>query len=279
MVEAPLGASDLPFLRTLATLADRSAMIALTTSGFTVLPWDYDAGVAPPVLDHVVNAADFTKSMAPGGLAAVFGSHLSATSLSSTDVPVSSVLANSCLTVNGAVVPVVFVSPGQINFQVPFAISGNAEFVLRTPGGVSDSLRTTIFASAPAVFRYGVAGPVTEIATIYRAVNGELVTPSNPVHMQDRLTIYLTGMGRTSPEVEDGVPAPANPLSTVLVQPAVTLGGLALPVEYAGLTPGTVGVYQINVIVPFKGVSTGFEIPLTVSQGGTSTTIPVRVVN
>jgi len=65
----------------------------------------------------------------------------------------------------------------------------------------------------------------------------------------------------------------------VLVQPVVTLGGVALPVEYAGLTPGTVGVYQINVIVPFKGVPTGFEIPLTVSQGGNSTTIPVRVVN
>ena len=81
-------------------------------SGFTVLPWNYEAGVAPPVLDRVVNAADFTKPVAPGGLASVFGSQLSPMTLASTDVPLPTVLADSCLTVNGAVVPVIFVSPG-----------------------------------------------------------------------------------------------------------------------------------------------------------------------
>ena len=58
----------------------------------------------------------------------------------------------------------------------------------------------------------------------------------------------------------------------------MTLGGVDLPLVYSGLTPGEVGVYQINAKVPFKGVPQGFDIPLTVVQGGTSTTIPVRVV-
>ena len=49
------------------------AMLALSVSGFTVLPWDYDAAVAPPRLDRVVNAADFTRPVAPGGLISVFG--------------------------------------------------------------------------------------------------------------------------------------------------------------------------------------------------------------
>ena len=65
---------DLPFRRTLAPLADRSAIIALTTSGFTVLPWNYDAATAPPTLDRLVNAGDFTKPVAPGGLVSIFGS-------------------------------------------------------------------------------------------------------------------------------------------------------------------------------------------------------------
>ena len=56
------------FSRTLAPLNDQSSIISLTTSGFTVLPWNYDAAVAPPRLDSVVNAADFTQPVAPGGL-------------------------------------------------------------------------------------------------------------------------------------------------------------------------------------------------------------------
>jgi uncharacterized protein (TIGR03437 family) len=129
------------------------------------------------------------------------------------------------------------------------------------------------------VFRSGTAGPETGIPTIVRASNHDLVTPSNPVHFEDHLIIYLTGMGDTSPAVDSGAASPFDPLARAVIAPTVTLGGVSLPVEFAGLTPSLAGVYQINVLVPFKGVPTGFEIPLTISQGGQATTIPVRVVN
>ena len=48
---------------------------------------------------------------------------------------------------------------------------------------------------------------------------------------------------------------------------------------FAGLTPGMVGVYQINAKVPFKGVQTGMSVKLTITQDGASTTLLVRVVN
>jgi uncharacterized protein (TIGR03437 family) len=282
MVEAPLTLADdktYPFTRTLAPLYDRSAMIALTTSGFTVLPWNYGAATAPPVLTQMVNAADFGKPIAPGGLVSIFGTQLSPATLAAADVPLPTVLADSCLTLNGAVVPMMFVSPTQINAQLPFQISGTATMVLHTPGGVSDALNVTILPAAPSVFRSGTAGPETGIPTIVRASNHDLVTPSNPVHFEDRLTIYLTGMGDTSPAVDSGAASPFDPLARAVIAPTVTLGGVSLPVEFAGLTPSLAGVYQINVLVPFKGVPTGFEIPLTISQGGQATTIPVRVVN
>jgi uncharacterized protein (TIGR03437 family) len=114
---------------------------------------------------------------------------------------------------------------------------------------------------------------------IVRASNGDLVTTSNPVHPNDRLTIYLTGMGQTFPEVPTGTAAPSDSLSSPLLPASVSIGGVPLSLEFAGLTPGTVGVYQINATVPFKGIPTGFEIPLTITQGGQSTTIPIRVVN
>jgi uncharacterized protein (TIGR03437 family) len=278
--EVPLtGNTDFPFVRTLAPLANRNAYVQLTTSGFSVVPWNYDAALAPPVLQKVVSAADLVSAVAPGGLAAVLGSGLSPLTMGSTNAPLPTILADSCLTLNGQAIPMQSVSSTRINVQLPFNTGGSAEMVLHTPSGVSDTLFVNIVPTAPSVFRSGSAGPISDIATIYRSVNGELVTTSNPVHMNDRITVYLTGMGKTSPEVDDGAAAPVSPLSTVLTQPAVTLGGVALAVEYAGLTPGTVGVYQINVTVPFKGIPTGFEIPLTISQGGNSTTISVRVVD
>jgi uncharacterized protein (TIGR03437 family) len=68
-------------------------------------------------------------------------------------------------------------------------------------------------------------------------------------------------------------------LAEASATPKVTLGGVALPVAFAGLVPGEVGVYQINVRVPFKDVPTGMEIPLTISQGTYTTTLNVRVVD
>jgi uncharacterized protein (TIGR03437 family) len=280
MVEAPtVGDTDYPFRRTLAPLSDRSAIITLTTSGFTVMPWNYAAATAPPALDRLVNTADLTKPVAPGGLVSIFGSQLSPIALARTDFPLPTVLADSCLTVNGVVIPMSFVSPTQINAQLPVQITGNADVVLRTPGGTSDALHITILPAAPSVFLSGTAGPITGIPTIFRATNGELVTDSNPIHYNDKITIYLTGMGQTTPEVPAGLPAPSDPPASVLLAPTVTLGGTSLSVEFAGLTPGNVGVYQIDASIPFKGVPSGFDIPLTISQGGSSTTIPVRVVN
>jgi uncharacterized protein (TIGR03437 family) len=280
MVESPLvGDTDYPFMRTLAPLADRSAIISLTTSGFTVLPWNYAAATATPLLDRLVNAGDFTRPVAPGGLVSLFGKQLSPMTLASTDVPLPTVLADSCLTANGVVLPMVFVSPTQINAQLPFQINGNTDVVLRTPGGTSDALKITISPAAPAVFRSGTAGPVTDIPTIVRSSNNNLATASNPIHPNDHITIYLTGMGQTSPEVAPGAAAPSEPLSYAKLPVTVTIGGTSLFVDFAGLAPGMVGVYQINALVPFKGVPTGFDIPLTISQGGASTTIPVRIVN
>ena len=284
IVEAPLVSdsesdTDLAFRRTLAPLANRAAIIALSTSGFTVLPWNYDAATVVPTLDRLVSAGDFTKPVAPGGLVSIFGTGLSAMTLASLEAPLPTVLADSCLTVNGVISPVTFVSPTQINAQLPLLASGNAEVVLRTPGGTSDPLRITILPAAPSIFHSGSAGPVTDIATVVRETNGGLVTNSNPIHLNDHLAIYVTGLGPTIPEVPAGQAAPGDPLSMALLTPTVTLGGAPLFVDFAGLTPGLVGVGQINVTVPFKGVPTGFDIPLTINQAGSSTTVLVRVVN
>jgi len=279
MVEAPVGPTKaVPFVRSLAPLYDRSAVIAATVSGFTVMPWNYDAAVAPPRIKSVVNAADGTTPVAPGGLISVYGQQMSPVNIATSQIPLPTALGESCLTVNGVPLPVMFVSGTQINGQLPFNVDGSATMTLRTPGGISDNFYFSIYPAAPSIFRSGTAGPMTGLATVVRADNNELVTPTNPLHPNDSIVIYATGLGRTDPAVDAGLPAPADPLAGAIIAPQVTLGGVLLNVSYAGLAPGQVGVYQINASVPFK-VPEGISVPLVVSQGGSATTLNVRVVN
>jgi uncharacterized protein (TIGR03437 family) len=278
LVEAPLAPSGImSFIRSLAPLYDRSAVIALTVSGITVLPWNYDAPVAPPSISAVVNAADGKLPVAPGGLISVFGSQMAPVNLATREIPLPTALADSCLTVNGVPVPVLFVSSGQINGQLPFNVDGNAQMTLRTPGGISDNFNFSILPAAPSIFRTGQAGPESGLATITRADNGQFITPTNPVHFNDSIVIWATGLGRTNPPIDTGMAAPSDPLAGAVIATTVTLGGTALRVDYAGLVPGSVGLYQINATVP-NNVPQGLDIPLVISQGGSSTTLSVRVV-
>ena len=276
VVESPLRVdADNPFRRTLATLYNRTAIVSLTTSGFTVLPWSYDAAQAPPRLDRIVSAADNRSPVAPGSLVSIFGQQLSPVSIAAGGV---ANIGDSCLTVNGVVVPIIFVSSTQINAQLPYQVDGNASLVLRTPGGTSDGLNFTILPAAPSIFRSATAGPDTGLPTLYRDGSADLVTVSNPIRPQDQIVIILTGMGRTSPSVDAGVPAPSDPIASPIIPATVTLGGVPLRVTFAGLLPGNVGVYEIDATVPFRGVPAGFDVPLTITQGGVSTTLNVRVV-
>ncbi|MBI3207926.1 MAG: hypothetical protein HYZ37_03375, partial [Candidatus Solibacter usitatus] len=276
---APAAASTSPtFTRTIQPLYGRNALIALTTSGFTVIPWNFDAAVASPRLERVVNLADGAAPVAPGSLVAISGNNLSPINLASQQMPLPTALGESCLTVNGVPLPVVFVSPTQINGQIPFSVDGNVALILRTPGGVSDTFNLTILPGAPGIFRNGSAGGQTDLPAVFRASNGLLVTDTNPVHRGDTISIYVTGLGRTSPAVDAGVPAPGDPLATALVQPTVTIAGMPAPVEFAGLVPGSVGVYVINARV-LSNTPPGLQQTLFVSQGGTSTAISVRVVD
>jgi uncharacterized protein (TIGR03437 family) len=95
--------------------------------------------------------------------------------------------------------------------------------------------------------------------------------------LNEYLTIYLTGMGATSPAVTLGHAASANPLSVATVQPTITIGGSSIFVLWAGLAPNQVGVYQINALVPFHGIPTGNSIPFKITQGAASTTILLKV--
>ena len=288
MVEAPVlatvttGASggqfatNSAFTHSLAILPDWTMLLSLSTSGVTVLPFTYDAAVAIPTITSVVSAADMKSPVAPGGLMAVLGTSLSGTNQATSELPLPTVINDSCLTVNGQPVHMMFVSSTQVNAQMPAQATGSVAIVMHTPGGVSNTLLLTVPATAPAVFQLPVADQGT-FPTVIRYVNGLMVTSSNPVHRGDVLTIYLTGLGAVNPPVSDGNSGAVDPLSRTVITPSVQLGGVGLPVQFSGLVPGYPGLYLLNVSVP-SSTPQGLSVPLTISSGGFTYSQNVRVV-
>jgi len=273
-----IGETILPFTRTLAVPVGGQSILLLTQSGLTVLSSNFDAPTPSPMVSGLVNAADGGADVAPGGLALVQGSGLSSRSEVALGFPLPSTLGDACVTLSNIALPLFRVSPTEILAQLPFSVTGDVPLVVRTSGGVSAPFTAHIQTFAPAIFRTGTAGNQTGLATVIRQKNNDFVDFTNPVHPNDVLWIYLTGLGQTSPAAPLGDAAPSNPLAVTSTPPTVSLGNTGLNVLLSGLVPGEAGVYFIEVSVP-RGVPSAVQTPLTVTQGGFSTTLQVRVVN
>jgi len=266
-----IGESILPFTRTLAISPDQTKIFALTTSGLTVLPSTFDAVLAKPVVSSVVNAADQGSLVALGGVVDINGTFLSTGSFTAGAPPLPQSLGDVCALVNNIPLPLFSVSPGQLVAQLPY-IAGAGSLVVHNSGGVSAPFSFAIQGQAPAI--YQTAGTLQVI----RDDNAEPVGFTNPIHPNTALTIYVTGLGLTSPLPPLGTAAPASPPAVVVTPPTVTLGGVNLAVSSATLVPGQIGVYTIHVTAPAK-VQVAESAPLTVTAGGNSATYNVRVVS
>jgi sugar lactone lactonase YvrE len=176
-------------------------------------------------IDAVVDGASFTAAPAPGGIFTVFGGSLAPGLAQFTTSPLTTQLAGVSLRINGFAVPLYFVSPGQINAQLPYnAAPGPATAMVITPTGFSPALTFTIVPAAPAIFV---------------AVKQDAVAVA-----------YVTGLGAVTPPVATGAAAPAEPLSYANATVTATIGGLPAQVRFAGLAPGFIGLGQVNVLIP-----------------------------
>jgi uncharacterized protein (TIGR03437 family) len=273
-----IGESILPFTRTLVVSPDQSKIFALTISGLTVLGSNFDAPTPAPSVSSVVNSADFTAAVAPGGLVQINGAGFAQGPVSATTIPLPTELGNVCATVNNIALPLFSVSSSLLTAQLPFDSAGNASLVVRSPGGIGAPFTFTIQLFAPAIFRNGAAGDQTGLAMIVRDDTNELIDFTNPIHPRLPITIYLTGLGPTSPLPALGDAAPASPPASVTTPPTVKLGAATLNVTFAGLVAGQIGIYRIDATVP-DVVPIGTSVPLTITQGSFSTTVAVRVVS
>jgi uncharacterized protein (TIGR03437 family) len=172
--------------------------------------------------------------------------------------------------IDGIAAPLVYVSPLQINAQVPWeAMPGGATLTV-THAGVAASQTVTIAAAGPAIFTlYGSQ----EAAA--RNQDYSVNSQDNPAAAGQAILLFGTGLGAVSPAVPTGVAASADPLSWVTAKVTATVGGAPADVLFAGMAPGFAGLWQVNVALP-AGVSGAAPVIVTVA-GVASNTVTVWV--
>ncbi|MGB7760483.1 MAG: IPT/TIG domain-containing protein [Bryobacteraceae bacterium] len=224
----------------------------------------------------IVNASDYSPGpFAPSSALSLFGTNLAwATAavtpetLAAGSLPTQ--LASTIVFVDSQAVPLLYVSPTQINFLVPSEqIPGDVTVTVVRQGTCGPTVTITLIDAAPALF---VMNGGYALAQDWNA-NYKLMTPDAPAQAGDTAVLYATGLGHTNPPWPSGeVPQSASYIAS-WASLQLLLNGVAIDphlVLYAGLTPGYGGLYQINFTIPANAganpevrvqIGTGISIP------------------
>jgi uncharacterized protein (TIGR03437 family) len=266
--------------RTIAVDASGSNAFALTTTGLSIVPLEPSIPADRPSINPngTVSLSSYVPSFAPGSLITIFGRNLGASSALSTDTA-PTLMGGVCLTLNNQPLPLLMTSNGQVNAQIPPETNpGRYPLVVRNVDRKAVSVAQTITVAkyAPAVF----ADAETKEALVFR-YDGSRVTHRRPAKRDEPLMMFATGLGRTvGPRIAAGRAAPSDPLAET--DPLKVYFGdpryrqAEVIVDWSGLVPGFIGLYQINIRVPGEHMK-GEQLPVTINMDGVTsqTTGPV----
>ena len=243
--------------------------------GFQVGGVSTSTASAPTIFPGgVVSAASFlpapNNQVSPGEIVSIFGQNFMPTgSASAIAMPLPTTLGpmNTTLSACGRTLPLYNVFPGQINAQIPLECptSGTVTATINV-GGQTATQTFVVAPAAPGIFT--VSGSGGGDGVILHA-NNTLVTTAAPATAGETVVIYATGLGPTNPAFVTG--SAANQANTTAMPVTVTIGGKSAAVTYSGLSQGSVGLYQVNAIVP-QGL-TGSQ-PVVITVGSTYTSRP-----
>jgi uncharacterized protein (TIGR03437 family) len=201
-------------------------------------------------------------ALAPGTIVEIFGQNLASATVTSNTVPLPTTVSGSSVIIGGMEAPLYYVSPGQIDAQVPFELQSGQQYqvivlvngALTTPQGIELSPATPGLATEP------------DGTLIAQHSDGTLVSQTAPAMGGEYLVAYLAGLGDTTVPVTSGSASPSSPLASPSSTLVLTINGAQSPIYFAGLTPGLVGLYQMNFQVP-ADLPAG-NITVVVSQNG-----------
>ena len=269
-----------------ATLA-KLKLFRLAWESYFAQATDYRAslntGLAAQTVSRAIalgSAASYAQTIAPGAIVALFGTDLSNATVAAATQPLPTTLAGAEVRVNGLAAPLFFVSPGQINFQIPRTAPAttNNQFALGIPSGAitvevirnGQLARAGIFQIAPAVpglftFSQNGKGPAAALDAFNFSGPPYAATRTNG---EPNIIAYFgSGLGADATDVDGNVAADVR----------ATIDGNPVTVSYAGRTPGLTGLNQLNIALP-AGITAGTHT-VVVSRNGiasNATTIAIR---
>jgi len=270
---------------------------------FGLAIWPLLAWGQKPVINPggVVNAASYATGLEidssgtvfttlPGGsIATIFGTNLAASTQSAQSAPLPRQLAGTAVSVDGIAAPLFYVSPTQINFQMPSSndttpgISAATGIVVGTAAGLSDPYVTVItgLSAVPGIFSMSANG-CGQGAVLNVSADGStsLNSPTNSATPGDYISIYGTGNGDVYNQPPDGVPAPSSPLATAQIDsfPLFDYDGAGGGGFWTGRAPGFVGLDQFNFQVP-ETARQGCAVPLQIVNGNVSAPVTISIAS
>lgn len=257
--------------RTMVVDSTMTNAYVLTTSGLSIINLEPQVLTDRPTVSNggTVSMGSYTTDIPAGGLVSIFGRNFGGTEIGQTN-PLPTMLGGVCVTLNNAPLPLFSLSPGQINVQVPYdRAAGTYQLIVRDTNRklASTASSVRVVRAAPSVLVDASSGQ----AAIYDD-RGRPVNRNNPTTRDRRLVIYALGLGPTQgTRVAAGAQSPStNPAETADTV-KVFFGDkrysqAEMIVEWAGLTPGFVGLYQINIYVPGDRLR-GDDLDVTIRVG------------
>ena len=237
------------------------------------------ANASSPSVTGALNGAGFVVGapLPEGGIASLFGSNLAAAINYASNIPLPNSLEDISVTVNGIPAPLFFVSPLQINVQIPWnalpsgSTTGTGNIVVTAGTGVSQAFSAPLAATAPALLTtHSGTGQAIAINP-----DGSLADSTHPAKPGEVLVLLANGLGPVTPAISDGV-APGAAERNTISTPTVLIGGVSAQVQFSGLSPQFVALNQINVQVP-SGVTPSGAVPIQIKIGGVTTSNKVTI--
>jgi len=266
---------------------------ATTAAGYDIA--DYVSIVPVPSLTSVQDDGAFGNTIAPGSYVALFGTNfadpnflINPTAGDKVDVTYSAgrlpltwdyttvsfdAAASGSLPAISVPGYVEYVSSGQVNVFVPWELTGYPsvqvkEIYAGSRPIFSNVLTVPLNTYTPAFFMYASGSVFIADAVDPNCPAPYIVGTVCPAAAGDLVEFYANGLGPTSNQPASGSPASSDPnnLAQTTKTPVVTIGGKQAQVQFSGLAPGFVGLYQVNAYIP-SGLASGNQ-PITIAIGG-----------
>jgi uncharacterized protein (TIGR03437 family) len=211
----------------------------------------------------IVNAASLRGAIAPGSLISIYGVNLGPGTAAAISLPLPLSLNGTSVTINGIAAPLVFVSGGQINLQVPFEVA---------PGSASVSIRAGALTGVPVSFAVQAVAPGV-LPVVQNCLDGSVNSAKSPVQVGQFITLWVTGQGPVDTPIATGDAAPVDPIALPLAEVLAQIGGQDAQVVFAGMAPGLAGLMQVYLVVP---ATLAGQQPVVVTVGGVASN-PVMI--